>query len=71
MYIVQSRMTYCFHCCVSVFVEIVSIQAGVNGLGAELAEFVRVEWVVVMMRVPLNRVAAIAFLALFICAHSH
>jgi hypothetical protein len=43
--------------------EVVFIQAGVIGLVAELAEFVRVESVVMMMRVSLNRVAAIAFLA--------
>jgi hypothetical protein len=42
------------------FDEIVSIQAGVNGLGADLAEFVPAELVVVMLSVPLNRVAAIA-----------
>ena len=41
-----------------------------NGHGAELAEFVRAELVVVMMSVPLNRVAAIAFLSLFFRAHS-
>jgi hypothetical protein len=42
-----------------------------NGLGAELAEFVLLEWVVVMMSVPLNRVSAFAFLALFIRPHPH
>jgi hypothetical protein len=37
----------------------------VKGRGADLAEFVQAEWVVLMMSVPLNKVAAMAILALF------
>ncbi len=39
----------------------------VSGLNSD---FVRIEWMVVMMRFPLIRVAAIAFLALYLRLHS-